>query len=88
MYAARGLRRGSAEITAVVFTAYGGWQFHRNMRHEVWKSDIFQVASDVSFHQMVSSKQSPKPGGNRGAVEERKYAEFKLRGLNADSCVN
>ena len=39
IYAARGLRSGTVEITAVAFTACGGWRFFgRKMRCGNWTS--------------------------------------------------
>ena len=61
IYAARGLRSGTAEIIAVAFIACGGWQLFS--KKEVQKSGIVLVSK------------SPKPGRNRGAEEERKHAE-------------
>ena len=43
IYAARGLRRGTAEITAVIFTTAV------KSENEMRKLDIFQVASNVSL---------------------------------------
>ena len=46
IYAARGLRSGTAEITSVVFTPAVAGNFLKN---EMRKLDIFQVASNVSL---------------------------------------
>ena len=43
--AARGLQSGTAEITAVAFSACGGWRFF--LKNEMRKLDIFQVASNI-----------------------------------------
>ena len=45
IYAARGLRSGTPEITAVICTACGGWQIFS--QNEVRRLGIFQVASHV-----------------------------------------
>ena len=47
IYAARGLRSGTAEMIAVAFNACGGWQFFP--KNEMRKLDIFQEASNVSL---------------------------------------
>ena len=47
IYVVVGLRSGTAEVTAVAFTACGGWQvFSYN---EMRKLDIFQVTSNLSL---------------------------------------
>ena len=64
IYAARGLRSGSAEITAVAFTVSGGWHFF-------WKRRCGNWTSSTWFQMWVWWR---KPG----AEEERKHAEIQI----------
>ena len=85
IYAARGLRSGTAEITAVVFTACGGWQVV--LKIEVRKLGIFQVASYVistSWHFQNLHPKLAEIGVQKKRVSMRK---LKLRQLNAENCV-
>ena len=47
IYAASGLRSGSAAITTAAFTACGGWQSF--LKNEMRKLDILHVVSNVSL---------------------------------------
>ena len=72
------LRSGTAEIqiTAVAFTACGGWQFFFE-KNEMRKLDIFQAVSNVSL--------VAEAGVRKKSASMRK---LKLRNLNAENFVN
>ena len=67
IFAARGLRSGSAEITAVFFTACRDWQFFS--KNEMRKLDIFQVVSNMS---LVADEKSEHLETQIARVERRK----------------
>ena len=66
IYVARGLWSGSAEITAVAFTACGGWRV--SSKNEMQKLDIFQVVSTL----VCAWWRKPV------AEEEPKHAEIQI----------
>ena len=65
IYAARGLRSGTAEITAVVCTS----GFHR-----LWSLAIFFEKRDAN----IGHLEYEFGGGSRGAEEECKHAETQI----------
>ena len=75
IYAARRLRSRTAKITAVIFTACGGWHFFRNMRCRIGHLPG-GFKCEFSPHGII--KKSPKPGGQRGVEEEREHADTQI----------
>ena len=76
--------RGNYRSGFLPLVAVAGEFFSKN---EVRKLGIFQVASNVSFHYMASSKNHPnlaEIGVRKKSVSMRK---LKLRELNAEDCV-
>ena len=63
----------TAEIVAVAFTAYGGWQFFS--KNEMRILDIFGFKCEFG-------------GGNRVRKKSVSMRKFKLRESNAENCVN
>ena len=73
IYAVRGLRSGSAEITAVSFTA-AVFIFQKNKHCRNWTSSRW-------FQMRVGG------GNNRVQKKSVRMRKFKLRELNAENCV-